>query len=222
MKFLIILAITYLTFMLTLNYNVFKLIERYNKKISDTLKNYNFHIWCGIILLVGTMGWDTFYIAVPNQPILISELVIIMFALIPFMLTSGYEPQKNLKGITNFCIIHPIGEEILFRGIVLSLATYLVGSSVIYVPVPILKGVTLQTFISAICFGITHFQYFGFKINHESMKKILFAFIFGLFAGNLVESTGSIIYPVIFHVIANSGATLYYFKISNKNRVEKL
>lgn len=140
--------------------------------------------------------------------------------MVPFWLVSGYKPQKSAKGILTFCIIFPIGEEILFRGIILYIATYLIGSSLVYVPVPILKGVTLQTFISAICFGVTHFQYFGFKFNSETIKKVFFAFIFGLFVGNLVEVTGSIIYAVIFHIIANSGATLYYFSRYNKTTEE--
>ncbi len=142
--------------------------------------------------------------------------------MIPFMLKSGYKPQKNIKGITIFCIVFPIGEEILFRGIILSLVTYLVGSRAIYVPIPILKGVTLQVFLSAICFGITHFQYFGFKFNYATINKVLFAFIFGLIAGNLVEINGSIIYSVIFHIIANSGATIYYLKNSDSNKVGTL
>ncbi len=222
MKVLTALTIVYLTFMLTLNYNIFMFTERINKKFSDTLKKYNLHIWCGIILVTGIIGWDTFYLVVPNKTIAISELFIILLALVPFMLSSGYKPQKDIKGLTNFCIIFPVGEEILFRGIILSLATYLVGSQAINVPVPILKEVSLQVLLSAICFGITHFQYFKFKVNNATIKKVLFAIIFGLFAGNLVELTGSIAYPIVFHIIANSGATLYYLKSSNKKKAGNL
>jgi len=219
---LAILTITYLTFMLILNYKVFEFIARYNKEFSNKFKKYNLHIWCVIILVISIINPMSFNIRIPKYTISIFEILLILLAMIPFMLKSGYKPQKNLKGIAIFCIVFPIGEEILFRGIILSLATYLVGSRAIYVPIPILKGVTLQVFLSAICFGITHFQYFGFKFNYATINKVLFAFIFGLYNGNLVEITGSIMYSVIFHIIANSGATLYYLKNSNNSKAESL
>ncbi|WP_192930134.1 CPBP family intramembrane glutamic endopeptidase [Alkaliphilus pronyensis] len=153
----------------------------------------------------------------PKRTLTLLEMLFILLALIPFMIESGYKPQKNLKEMINFCFVFPIGEELLFRGIILSLATYLVGSSGIYVPIPIIKGVSLQVFLSAICFGITHFQYFRFKYDNTIIKKVLFAFVFGLFAGIVVEITESILYAVMFHIIANSGAAIYYI-ISNNNK----
>jgi membrane protease YdiL (CAAX protease family) len=208
--------------MLKLNQVIFKLIARLDKELSGTIMKYNFHIWFSVILVVGIIGRNTFYILAPKQAIPVSEVVVILLALVPFMVASGYALEKNFKGITRFCILFPIGEEILFRGIILSLATYLVGNSTIYVPVPILKGVTLQVFLSAICFGITHLQYFDFRLDSTTIRKVLFAFLFGLFAGNVVEITGSVFYPVIFHVLANTGATLYFLRYSNKIRAETL
>ncbi|KAB3537292.1 CPBP family intramembrane metalloprotease [Alkaliphilus pronyensis] len=217
MQGLAILAITYLTFMLILNYKVFHFISRYNKGFSNKLKKYNTYIWLGIILVITIINLSSLNIRPPKRTLTLLEMLFILLALIPFMIESGYKPQKNLKEMINFCFVFPIGEELLFRGIILSLATYLVGSSGIYVPIPIIKGVSLQVFLSAICFGITHFQYFRFKYDNTIIKKVLFAFVFGLFAGIVVEITESILYAVMFHIIANSGAAIYYI-ISNNNK----
>jgi membrane protease YdiL (CAAX protease family) len=103
---------------------------------------------------------------------------------------------------------------------VLALATYLFGSSGIEVPIPILKAMSLPVFISAACFGITHFQYFGFKATEATINKVLFAFVFGLFVGNIVAISGSILYGIAFHIIANSGATLFYLKNSKAKQIE--
>lgn len=207
MKILVLLTTIYLTFMLSCNRKIISIIVEKAKRINKKVLQFNLHLWFGIILLIGLIGLNNFNLTIPKEKIPISDIVLIILFLVPFMLNSGYKPEANTRGIITFCLIFPIGEEILFRGIILSLLTYVVGSSAIYIPVPILKAVTLQVFISAILFGITHFQYFGFKINRETLKKVWFAFVFGLLAGNLVEITGSILYPIIFHVIANSGAT---------------
>ncbi len=97
----------------------------------------------------------------------------------------------------------------------------LLNADLLYVTVP-RDGlsVSLPVFISAVCFGITHFQYFGFKATEATIKKVLFAFVFGLFVGNIVAMSGSILYGIAFHIIANSGATLLYLKNSKAKQIE--
>lgn len=115
-------------------------------------------------------------------------------------------------------MVFPIGEEILFRGIIQSMANYLMGGNLVYIPMPIFNSVTVQVFISAFCFGITHFQYFDFRFNSSSLKKVLFAFVFGLFAGNIVEITGSIFYTILFHILGNSIAAICYVVKTKEGR----
>lgn len=90
---------------------------------------------------------------------------------------------------STFCLVFPVFEEILFRGIILWLLTqsFLFAKLSIEIPVPILRGVSLQVFVSAILFGVTHLQYFNFCLDHFVIKKVVYAFVFGLFAGNLVQ-----------------------------------
>ncbi|NMB01939.1 MAG: CPBP family intramembrane metalloprotease [Firmicutes bacterium] len=215
-------VIIYLTFSLTLNSRLFQFVETYHKGLGGTLRKYSFQIWCGSILVAGLVGRNTFKLVAPKLTVQPAELVIVLLALIPFMLSSGYQPRKDFKGLARFCLVFPIVEEILFRGIILQLGTYLVGSGTFYIPVPILKGVTVQVFLSAICFSLTHLQYFAFKVDFGVVKRLLFALLFGLFAGNLVEVTGSILYPVVFHVLANTGATLYFLRFSGKNKLQNI
>lgn len=206
-----LLLIILLTFLLTVISKVLRLLGKSKIKGLMTLEKNNAYLWFITILIVGLIGNKFFNICLPKGrlDISIKDIVLIFIAMIPFSILSGYSPGRNIQGVVVFCLVFPIGEEILFRGIILSMVGYIMGGNIIYVPIPLLKGVTVQVLISAFCFGITHFQYTDFKINSLSVRKVLFAFIFGLFAGNLVEITRSILYTVIFHIFANSGVTIF-------------
>ncbi len=224
MKIILIVVIISLTFLLTLMQKLLKLLNRFDKKLFRTLEDKSIFVWSITIIITGLLGAKTFNIGRPIQGLDLSAntIMVILLTMIPFWVFSGYKPGKNLKGILTFCFMFPIAEEILFRGIIQSIAAPMMGTNAVYIPIPVLKGVTLQVFISAICFGITHFQYFDFKLNTATVKKVLFAFLLGLFAGNIVELTNSIFYTVILHIVANTGATLYYLISSRENKTQKL
>jgi membrane protease YdiL (CAAX protease family) len=222
MTALLLVIIVCLTFLLTLNRKLFRLFKKSEKAFIATLENHNAYVWFTIILVAGLMGSETFNVTLPEKPlkITIDSVFWILLLLLPFWLLSGYKPGRNLKGLLTFLLVFPIGEEILFRGIIQAIATHVLEGNMIWIPVPVLKRVTLQVFISALCFGITHFQYFNFKFDLATIKKVLFAFVFGLFAGNLVETTGTILYTAVLHIIANAGTTLYYLICTKGNKTK--
>lgn len=212
------ILILILTFLLSIISKFFELLKKSKVKYFRGIKVNSVYIWFFIILISGIIGFKFFNIGLPkgDYNINLNDIIIFLVFSIPFGIFSGYEPGRNFSGIIIFCLMFPISEEILFRGIIQSLASQLMISPT-YIPVPLLKGVTIQVFISAVCFGLTHFQYFNFKFNLSTVKKVLFAFIFGLFAGNLVEMTGTILYTIIFHITANIIASICYIIRTGKN-----
>jgi membrane protease YdiL (CAAX protease family) len=220
MVVVILLLIVILTFLLSIISKFLELLKKSQVKYLKVIKVNNVYIWFSIIIISGIIGFRFFNICLPkgDYNITLNDIIIFVIASIPFGIFSGYEPGRKFSGIIIFCLIFPIGEEILFRGIIQSIASQLmIGNPTYIIPMPLLKGLTVQVLISAVCFGVTHFQYFNFKFDLSTTKKVLFAFIFGLFAGNLVEITGTILYAIIFHIIANIMATIYYIIKTNKN-----
>lgn len=121
---------------------------------------------------------------------------------------SGYNIRISKKSIFNFTILYPVTEELLFRGIIFSLAASISKINI--------GTFTLATIISAAAFGITHLQYHNFKFTDLAQRQILIAFIGGLFMGDLMDSTGFILYPILIHVCFNSAAVFWSWRKISK------
>ena len=80
------------------------------------------------------------------------------------------------------------------------------------VPFPLLKEVDLRVILTAVLFAVMHLQYFSWKVNKDTIAKMVYAFVFGIVFGNLVVMSESVLYAILFHVTANTGATYLYLK----------
>lgn len=92
-------------------------------------------------------------------------------------------------------IIGPILEELLFRGIVFN------------------ELKTFNSLITSYFLSVTIFALF-----HEKSSQILYAFIFGLILNFIYIKTNNLIYPIIFHISANTVVTLFINKIMSLNK----
>ena len=105
---------------------------------------------------------------------------------------SGYNIRLSKKSIFNFAVLFPVTEELLFRGIIFSLAASISEINI--------GTFSLAAIVSAVAFGITHLQYHNFKFTDLAQRHILIAFIGGLFMGDLMDNTGFILYPILIHI----------------------
>lgn len=207
-----ILLIAYLTFMHSINGQlILKLISSQEKK--QFVKENYFYLWFFLILVIYVVLIGN--LSLPTNPLKLSDYMFMLLFIYPFMINSHYNPHQSFKGVFSFCIIYPIGEELLYRGILSYLLIYFFNTNTILVPFPLLKEISLTVLITAICFAIMHLQYFNFKVDSIGVRKIVYAFVFGVVVGNIIEMSGSILYGILFHIIANSGATYFSYKRSN-------
>ena len=88
--------------------------------------------------------------------------------------------ENDLSTILLVVIIAPILEELIFRGLILSLS---------------------RKFLPFLAADIIQAGLFG--IYHMNLVKGIYAFVLGLFIGYLVKCTGSVIYGICFHVVFN-------------------
>lgn len=88
-----------------------------------------------------------------------------------------------------FFIITPIAEELIFRGWMYDWLNKIVRLS------PVL--------ITALLFGLHHWQYFSYRIVPFAIFQISYTFILGLFFGKIREKSGNIYLSVLLHVLIN-------------------
>ncbi|MFL0248276.1 CPBP family intramembrane glutamic endopeptidase [Candidatus Clostridium stratigraminis] len=174
-------------------------------KVSTFIKRYYNYIWAVSILIIALIypnsllrneSFEFLY----NGKIVMEILKIAVFACI-IGCFSGYK-TINRKHDFNFCIIFPIFEEILFRGVIFLILINIAGLSNKYAVV-----------LSALFFGIMHFQYFGLK--KDVIRYVLFAFIGGCFFANIVLMTKSILPSIFLHMAFNTSA-IVFSKYSSK------
>lgn len=210
MKIIYIVLVLLLTFFFSLLLELIKLVKKNQKRNIKFIPIVSY-IWLLIIIIISIIWFREEVFNLPTKSLKFTEIFIIILLISPFYYYSGYRVNREKNSVLSFCIIFPIGEEIIFRAMLPSLLLLVIDKTIM-VPFPLLKEISLQVLISAILFGIMHIQYFKFKFNKQVLIKVVFALIFGIFMGNLVALTNSILYPIIFHIVANSGATVYYFK----------
>lgn len=175
-------------------------------KESTFVKKYYNYIWAVLVLIISLIypnsflrkaSFEFFY----NGETLGEILKIAVFASILGCL-SGYK-TVNKKYDFDFCIIFPVFEEILFRGVILS----------ILVNVGLLNG-KYAVILSALLFGVMHFQYLGLK--KDVFRYVVFAFIGGDYFANIVLMTQSILPSIFLHMAFNISAIQF-----SKHRYKK-
>jgi hypothetical protein len=161
-------------------------------------KNYNY-IWAALVLTIALIYPDSLLRRgslelFQNEKAIEEILKLAVFGSI-LGCFSGYK-TKNRKYDFEFCVIFPVVEEILFRGVIL----------LILVNAGLLKDAHAVV-LSAMLFGVMHFQYFGLK--KDAIRYVLFAFIGGYFLANLVLMTKSILPSIFIHMIFNTSAIVF-------------
>ena len=209
-----------LTFLLSLISQLLKLLENRISSLKG-ISRYSYLVWFTGILVFGFLRGDEFNLSLPiySANIGLVEIVIMLAIIRLFAIYSEYTIHSSIKPFIIFTIVFPIGEEILFRGIVQSLILNNQYWGIEKMVVPGFGNIQIAVFISAFCFGITHVQYNDFKVNRKTVKQVLFAFVFGLYAGKMVVRTESILYPLLLHSFANLSVQLYGLS-KNKSQVK--
>jgi len=168
-------------------------------KENKFIKKYYTYIWAILILIIALIypnsllrkaSFEFFY----NGEIMREILEIGIFAGI-LGCFSGYKTVSK-KYDFNFCIIFPVFEEILFRGVILLI---LVNGG--------LLNDKYSVLLSALLFGVMHFQYFGLK--KDAIRYAVFAFIGGYYCANIVLITQSLLPSIFIHMVFNISAIVF-------------
>lgn len=96
-----------------------------------------------------------------------------------------------------FMITGLIAEEILFRGIIFDLSTKVFGDKK-------LLSFSMPVLFSAVVFGLQHLAYHKFEINAASITQVIYTTFTGIVFARIKESTGSLYWVILFHMINNS------------------
>lgn len=180
-------------------------------------KDISILIWFGTLLIIGFIGINNYGFNLPatNIKLSLSEVGILALFIYLFSLYSDYDIANTTRKLVFFVLIFPLGEEILFRGIIQSIATHLI--ELINLQNDTFWRFSYFVVISAFCFAITHIQYKNFKMSKSLLKQVLFAFMFGLYAGRIATYTNSIAYTFLIHSVANFSAAMVGRHMSKVN-----
>lgn len=138
----------------------------------------------------------TFVLLIPPVALLVPALVLLASKLSELLLRvfplSAWEEQAfasmsaaNIAAITAVCVLAPVLEEMLFRGIILR--AFLVQYS---------RGAAIAA--SALIFGVAHLNIYQFSI----------AFLLGLIFGWLYERSRSLVPSIALHALYNTSLTV--------------
>lgn len=212
-RYTLIMALVYTVSIIALTFSLSIISSLVNKLGSNLIKDekkkdISILIWFSTLLIVGFIGKNNYGLNIPATHINISlsEVGILALFIYLFSLYSDYDVANTTRKLVFFVLIFPIGEEILFRGIIQSKAARLI--ELINFQNDTLWKFSYFVVISAFCFAITHIQYKNFKMSKSLLKQVLFAFMFGLYAGKIATYTNSIAYTVLIHSVANFSAAM--------------
>ena len=215
---LTILIICFCSFSYTIIYKLLILLLK-NLNYKQFIEENCEYIWAIPILIIGLIIRSKIYLTYPQNisyDDIFTFCVAILVAIV-LAVNSKYNPGKEAKGIISFCIVFPVAEEIIFRGILLFLLAKIDIINSININIFSITRVSLPIFICASCFGLMHFQYHKFKINSLSIRQVIIAFIAGIFLGKFVIVYCSILPSLIMHIAFNSTATIFSIKqLKNK------
>lgn len=168
-------------------------------KESTFIKKYYNYVWAVVVLIIALIYPNSFLRKASFDFVYNGETMgeILKIAVLAGILGcfSGYK-TVNKKYDFDFCIIFPIFEEILFRGVILVI---LVNSG--------LLNDKYAVVLSALLFGVMHFQYFGLK--KDVIRYVVFAFIGGYYFANIVLMTQSILPSIFLHMAFNISAIIF-------------
>jgi membrane protease YdiL (CAAX protease family) len=124
--------------------------------------------------------------------------------LVPIMVTSLIglailfpSPKHDRSDMLYIVATAPLGEEVLFRGLLWSLATgYLGDKSFLHLSNTI--------WLTALGFGLMHLQYHHFQIHLASIMQMSYSFAAGLILGLIREQMGSVVPAIYVHSAFNS------------------
>jgi membrane protease YdiL (CAAX protease family) len=103
-------------------------------------------------------------------------------------------PKHSISDMLYIIGIGVAGEEILFRGLLWDMAdNYLVNHSSRFLH---LSG---TVWLTALAFGVMHFQYHNFRIDFASVFQVFYSVIIGLFLGVIRLRTESILWSMVVH-----------------------
>ena len=92
-----------------------------------------------------------------------------------------------------------VGEEILFRGLLWDIVdSYLVNNGFRFL------HISGTVWLTALAFGVMHFQYHNFEFHFASVFQVLYSFVIGLFPGVMRLRTESVLWPIFAHAGLNA------------------
>ena len=169
------------------------------------VQKYHVYFWAFIVLYISLL-YQSSYIWNNSFAFfhfgLLKDFLLIAVCAVGFARFSGYR-MNDKKQIIDFIAIFPIFEELLFRGTILPILLQIDFVTV-----------NLAVTICSVLFGIMHIQYFGF--SRSTTKKVMIAAIGGYFFSKITYTTGSIIPSIVFHMIFNSSAVLFFKNSAKK------
>lgn len=170
------------------------------------IKKYYTYVWSTLILIIALIYSNSLIRQTSFEYFQDRQIMgkILKFALSACILgcLSGYK-TFNPRYDFDFCIIFPIFEEILFRGVILIILLKLGAFSENHAVI-----------LSALLFSVMHFQYFGF--NKGVIRYVIFAFVGGYFFAYLALETQSILPTIFLHIVFNTSAIIFS---KNKKRL---
>jgi len=108
--------------------------------------------------------------------------------------------QAYLLNILIIAALPAIGEELIFRGVILNLFKEW------------FKNIHVAVFVSAFIFSFIHFQFYGF------LPRLMLGVLFGY----LLVWSGSIWLPIMAHFINNAFAVSFYYFGNTKDAIQKV
>jgi membrane protease YdiL (CAAX protease family) len=132
--------------------------------------------------------------------LLVGALVVIVVVVRLFVALAGSTPYDPSPAEV---VLVPLGEEALFRGLVL---VVLVGLFARWLPGPWVGPVAVVA--SALAFGVGHLGNLGYVSTSFVLVQVVAATLFGLLAGWIRLRTDSLAGPVLLHSAMNTAAVL--------------
>ena len=133
------------------------------------------------------------------------------FDALPFMV-SGTAPNLpyaftpvNVIGTLAFqWLFVGVGEELLFRGLLLGMLTRAVQKQIRVGRFQVSAAVVVSAVVFALAHGVIYQQAFMLPFRFDpNWSQVAWAFVLGIFCGSLRQRTGSLLGPIIGHNVAN-------------------
>jgi len=176
-----------------------------------------------LILIFGISGGNyiSYGFNIGNELIMPTAIITVLILRAILSLLANLIPQKKHLYISSSsftlpelfinCIFVSISEEIIFRGLIQSYLSVNI-SCMVYL---FNSQISLPAIISAVLFALLHL---GLLLHGKTSRQLLLilpgTFIFGVIAGYFRDATGSLLTPIVIHIIFNfSGKGVEFIKL---------